>query len=53
MTELGSDGAGGELLAVELDGPSHSRQPDGGLMRPTLCRNRALAARGGYRVVIR
>ena len=42
--------AGGELLAVEVDGPSHFRRPDGGLMGTTLYRNRALAARG-YRVV--
>jgi hypothetical protein len=42
--------AAGVLVAVEADGPTHFRQPDGGLMGTTLWRNRALAVRG-YRLV--
>jgi hypothetical protein len=38
------------LLAIEVDGPGHFRQPDGGLMGIMLWRNKALAARG-YRLV--
>jgi hypothetical protein len=38
------------LVAVEADGPSHFRQPDGGLMGTTQWRNGALAVRG-YRLV--
>uniref|UniRef100_A0A383VQ77 RAP domain-containing protein n=1 Tax=Tetradesmus obliquus TaxID=3088 RepID=A0A383VQ77_TETOB len=34
------------LVAVEADGPTHFRQPDGGLKGPTQYRNRALAVRG-------
>jgi hypothetical protein len=40
----------GVLVAVEADGPTHFRQPDGGLTGPTQYRNRALAVRG-YRLV--
>jgi hypothetical protein len=36
----------GVLVAVEADGPTHFRQPDGGLMGTTQYRNRALAVRG-------
>jgi hypothetical protein len=42
--------ADGMLVAVEADGPSHFRQPDGELDGPTQYRNRALAVRG-YRLV--
>jgi hypothetical protein len=42
--------ADGVLVAVEADGPSHFRQPDGDLDGPTQYRNRALEVRG-YRVV--
>jgi hypothetical protein len=42
--------ADGVLVAVEADGPSHFRRPDGGLMGTTVYRNRALAVRG-YRLV--
>jgi hypothetical protein len=42
--------ADGLLVAVEADGPTHFRQPDGGLMGSTQYRNRALAVRG-YRLV--
>jgi hypothetical protein len=41
--------AHGVLVAVEADGPSHFRRPDGELDGPTQYRNRALAVRG-YRV---
>jgi hypothetical protein len=42
--------ADGMLVAVEADGPTHFRQPDGELKGRTRYRNRALAVRG-YRLV--
>jgi hypothetical protein len=42
--------ADGVLVAVEADGPTHFRQPDGGLTGATQYRNRALAV-CGYKLV--
>jgi hypothetical protein len=42
--------AAGVLVAVEADGRTHFRRPDGGLTGPTQYRNKALAVRG-YRLV--
>jgi hypothetical protein len=42
--------AAGVLVAVEADGRTHFKQPDGGLTGATQYRNRALAVRG-YRLV--
>jgi hypothetical protein len=50
LIDIAGRTAGGVLVAIEADGPTHFRQPDGGLMGPTQYRNRALAVRG-YKVV--
>jgi hypothetical protein len=50
LLDIAGRTAAGVLVAVEADGPSHFRQPDGGLMGTTQYRNRALAVRG-YRLV--
>jgi hypothetical protein len=50
LLDIAGRTADGVLVAVEADGPSHFRQPDGGLMGSTQYRNRALAVRG-YRLV--
>jgi hypothetical protein len=46
VVDVAARTSAGVLLAVEVDGPSHFRQPDGGLMGLMLWRNKALAARG-------
>uniref|UniRef100_A0A383WDW8 RAP domain-containing protein n=1 Tax=Tetradesmus obliquus TaxID=3088 RepID=A0A383WDW8_TETOB len=50
LLDIAGRTAAGVLVAVEADGPTHFRQPDGGLMGLTMYRNRALAVRG-YRLV--
>jgi hypothetical protein len=50
LIDIAGRTADGVLVAVEADGPTHFRQPDGGLMGTTQYRNRALAVRG-YRLV--
>jgi hypothetical protein len=50
LLDIAGRTAAGVLVAVEADGPSHFRQPDGGLTGATQWRNRALAVRG-YRLV--
>jgi hypothetical protein len=50
LIDIAGRTAAGVLVAVEADGPSHFRQPDGGLTGATQYRNRALAVRG-YRLV--
>jgi hypothetical protein len=50
LIDIAGRTAGGVLVEVEADGPTHFRQPDGGLTGPTQYRNRALAVRG-YRLV--
>jgi hypothetical protein len=50
IVDIAGRTAAGVLVAVEADGPTHFRQPDGGLTGPTQHRNRALEARG-YRLV--
>jgi hypothetical protein len=50
LIDIAGRTADGVLVAVEADGPTHFRQPDGGLMGTTQWRNRALALRG-YRLV--
>jgi hypothetical protein len=50
LIDIAGRTAAGVLVAVEADGPTHFRQPDGGLMGTTQYRNRALAVRG-YRLV--
>jgi hypothetical protein len=50
MLDVVARTSAGVLLAVEVDGPGHFRQPDGGLMGIMLWRNKALAARG-YKLV--
>jgi hypothetical protein len=50
LLDIAGRTAAGVLVAVEADGPTHFRQPDGGLNGPTQYRNRALAVRG-YRLV--
>jgi hypothetical protein len=50
LIDIAGRTADGVLVAVEADGPTHFRQPDGGLMGTTRYRNRALAVRG-YRLV--
>jgi hypothetical protein len=50
LLDIAGRTAEGVLVAVEADGPTHFRQPDGGLNGPTQYRNRALAVRG-YRLV--
>jgi hypothetical protein len=46
LLDIAGRTAAGVLVAVEADGPTHFRQPDGALTGPTLYRNRALAVRG-------
>jgi hypothetical protein len=46
LLDIAGRTAAGVLVAVEADGPTHYRQPDGGLTGPTQYRNRALAVRG-------
>jgi hypothetical protein len=46
LLDIAGGTAAGVLVAVEADGPTHFRQPDGGLTGPTQYRNRALAVRG-------
>jgi hypothetical protein len=50
LLDIAGRTAAGVLVAVEADGPTHFRRPDGGLMGTTQYRNRALAVRG-YRLV--
>ncbi|KAF6264329.1 hypothetical protein COO60DRAFT_176363 [Scenedesmus sp. NREL 46B-D3] len=50
LLDIAGRTASNVLVAVEADGPSHFRRPDGGLMGGTQYRNRALAVRG-YRLV--
>jgi hypothetical protein len=50
LLDIAGRTAAGVLVAVEADGPTHFRRPDGRLMGPTQYRNRALAVRG-YRLV--
>jgi cytochrome c556 len=50
VVDIAARTAAGVLLAIEVDGPGHFRQPDGGLMGIMLWRNKALAVRG-YRLV--
>uniref|UniRef100_A0A383VS61 RAP domain-containing protein n=1 Tax=Tetradesmus obliquus TaxID=3088 RepID=A0A383VS61_TETOB len=50
LLEVFGKTAAGVLVAVEADGPTHFREPDGGLKGPTKYRNRALAVRG-YRLI--
>jgi hypothetical protein len=50
LIDIAGRTADGVLVAVEADGPTHFRQPDGGLMGTTQYRNRALAV-WGYRLV--
>uniref|UniRef100_A0A383VJ75 RAP domain-containing protein n=1 Tax=Tetradesmus obliquus TaxID=3088 RepID=A0A383VJ75_TETOB len=50
LLDIAGRTAAGVLVAVEADGPTHFREPDGGLMGTTQYRNRALAVRG-YRLV--
>jgi hypothetical protein len=49
LIDIAGRTADGVLVAVEADGPSHFRQPDGGMTGPTQYRNRALAVQG-YRL---
>jgi hypothetical protein len=46
LLDIAGRTAAGVLVAVEADGRTHFRQPDGGLTGPTQYRNRALAVRG-------
>ncbi|KAF6262208.1 hypothetical protein COO60DRAFT_1636071 [Scenedesmus sp. NREL 46B-D3] len=46
LLDIAGRTAGGVLVAVEADGPTHFRRPDGGLMGSTQHRDRALAVRG-------
>jgi hypothetical protein len=50
LLDIAGRTAAGVLVAVEADGPTHFRRPDGELMGTTQYRNRALAVRG-YRLV--
>lgn len=50
VVDVAARTSAGVLLAVEVDGPGHFRQPDGGLMGVLLWRNKALTARG-YKLV--
>jgi hypothetical protein len=43
LLDIAGRTAAGVLVAVEADGPTHFRRPDGGLMGATQDRNRALA----------
>jgi hypothetical protein len=50
LIDIAGRTADGVLVAIEADGPTHFRQPDGGLMGTTQYWNKALAVRG-YRLV--
>jgi hypothetical protein len=50
LLDIAGRTAAGVLVAVEADGPTHFRRPDGGLKGATQYRNRALAVRG-YKLV--